>query len=162
MKIKKPSQLKIPGSAEVPFWKKKSLSMMTPEEWESLCDGCGKCCLVKLEDEETGKVFYTDVCCHLLDSSTCRCKSYHTRISEVPTCVTLNCKRLNEFKWLPRSCAYRLIHEGKDLPTWHHLVSGSREEIHKRGYSVRGKVISENSIDFAEIMNHIKLWPHCA
>ena len=110
-----------------PFWQTKTLTDMSRDEWESLCDGCAKCCLQKLEDEDSGKVYYTKVVCRYLDEARCRCSHYQERNELVPTCVWLRPEDVAEFHWLPSTCAYRLIADGKDLPDWHHLVSGSRE-----------------------------------
>jgi uncharacterized cysteine cluster protein YcgN (CxxCxxCC family) len=110
-----------------PFWRRKTLDAMTPEEWESLCDGCGRCCLVKLEDEDTGHIHATDIGCRLFDAGTCRCKDYANRSATVPDCVTLTPKEVRELSWLPPTCAYRLVGEGRDLPWWHPLVSGDPE-----------------------------------
>lgn len=142
-----------------PFWKRKTLDEMTRAEWESLCDGCAKCCLVKLEDEDTGKLFYTDAACRLLDSQTCRCTDYRNRSRLVPDCVTLTPARLRKIDWLPPSCAYRLLSEGKDLPSWHPLVSGDPETVHRAKMSVRGRATSEDDIPFEDILDHVVAWP---
>jgi uncharacterized protein len=145
--------------AASPFWRRKSLAEMTPEEWESLCDGCGRCCLLKLEDEDTGEVAYTDVACRLLDLESCRCRSYRRRHRLVPSCVRLSAERLAELAWMPSTCAYRLLHEGKDLPWWHPLVSGDRRTVHQAGISVRHRAISETEIDEDNIEERIVGWP---
>lgn len=126
-----------------PFWKTKALTGMNRAEWESLCDGCGRCCLVKLEDEDTGRVFYTDVVCGLMDRETCRCGDYENRQTHVPDCVKLTPDDLSWLAWMPPSCAYRLIAEGEDLAWWHPLVSGDPESVHRAGVSVRGRCIGE-------------------
>jgi uncharacterized cysteine cluster protein YcgN (CxxCxxCC family) len=132
-----------------PFWKTKTLEEMTAAEWESLCDGCGKCCLSKLEDEDTGEIYWTTVACHLLHVGTCRCKDYEHRKSLVPDCVQLTPEHVRTIDWLPSTCAYRLVAEGHDLYWWHHLVSGSRETVHEAGISIRGRVTAFDS-DLAE------------
>jgi len=133
-----------------PFWKTKTLAEMSRPEWESLCDGCGRCCTVKFIDEDTGAIEFTDVACRLLDAKTCRCSNYAKRKTLVPDCIKLNARMAGELSWLPRSCAYRLIDEGKDLRWWHPLVSGSAETVHQAGVSVRGKVIPETEVEDAE------------
>ncbi|QTA85921.1 YcgN family cysteine cluster protein [Desulfonema magnum] len=141
-----------------PFWKTKSLSQMTHEEWESLCDGCGLCCLRKLEDMDTGEVFYTDVACFLLDIKKCRCKSYQNRTLLVPTCMILEPAKVKEIRWLPKTCAYRLLAEGKELPWWHPLRSGSDQTVHEAGISIRDKVISEKYVHPEQLTDHIVEW----
>lgn len=134
----------------LPFWKTKSLEEMSPDEWESLCDGCGKCCLVKLEDFDTGALAYTRIHCKLLDGTTCQCSDYLNRRDYVPDCVKLTPLIVREVNWLPMSCAYRLLNEGKDLPDWHHLVCGDRNRIHEEGFSIQGKTVSEETIESEE------------
>lgn len=129
-----------------PFWKTRSLSQLTTEEWESLCDGCGKCCLLKLEDEDSGDIAYTRLHCRLFDANTCRCADYANRKAIVPDCVQLTPDAVADLKWMPSTCAYRLVDEGKDLPPWHHLVCGDRNAIHKAGKSVLGKTVSEDHV----------------
>lgn len=122
--------------AQEVFWRSKSLQEMTPIEWESLCDGCALCCLHKLEDEDTKEVFYTTVVCKLLDFDTCRCTKYEERCTLVPDCVKLTPKDVDDFHWLPPSCAYRLVHEGKELPDWHPLLSGDSNSVIEADASV--------------------------
>lgn len=138
-----------------PFWKRKSLSEMTRLEWESLCDGCGRCCLEKLKDYKTGKVYYTDLACRYIDLFTCRCKVYSERTKLVPDCEWLVPAKIRKYGWLPRSCAYRLIAEGKDLAWWHPLVSGDPETIHDEGISIRGKAVSSLGVSEQEYEHHI-------
>jgi uncharacterized cysteine cluster protein YcgN (CxxCxxCC family) len=143
--------------ASAPFWRCKTLAAMTAREWESLCDGCGKCCLVKLEDERTGQVHYTDVACTLLDRDSCRCRDYPNRTRRVADCVKLSAKDVAAFGWLPSTCAYRLVAEGKDLPWWHPLVSGDPSTVHSAGVSVRGRCVAEREVDNVE--KRIVRWP---
>jgi len=135
------------------FWEEKSLRAMTREEWESLCDGCGKCCLHKLEDEVTGEIFPTNVACRLLDRRQGRCRDYKNRKSLVPDCVQLTANKLDHLEWLPKTCAYRLVADGQPLPEWHHLLTGSYESVHEAGASVRGWTVSED--DAGELEHHI-------
>lgn len=126
---------------KLPFWKTTALSDMSRAQWESLCDGCGKCCLHKLECADTGKIYYTNVACRLLDHKTMQCSRYETRTRWVPDCTVLSPDQIADFRWLPQSCAYRLVYEGKDLPHWHPLVSGDRESIHKAHKSLRHRFL---------------------
>ncbi|MDO6415988.1 YcgN family cysteine cluster protein [Sphingomonas sp. BIUV-7] len=135
------------------FWEEKPLERMNRVEWESLCDGCGKCCLNKLEDEETGEVFATNVACRLLDRKHAQCMDYPNRKRHVPDCVRLTPAKLATIDWLPKTCAYRLVAEGKPLYDWHYLISGSRETVHEAGISTRGWTVSEN--DAGELEYHI-------
>jgi uncharacterized protein len=142
-----------------PFWESKSLAEMTREEWESLCDGCGKCCLIKLEYEDTGEIAYTDVACQQLDCTTGRCKDYRRRQEIVPDCITLAPDNLAELSSMPPSCAYRRLAEGKGLPDWHPLVSGRRSTVHTAGMSVRYRTRSELEVPLVEMAAHIVRWP---
>ena len=123
-----------------PFWREKPLAAMSAEEWESLCDGCGRCCVIKLEDEDTGEVLYTDVGCTLLDLDTCRCRDYPNRQKKVSDCVRLTPEAVDRIGWLPETCAYRLVGEGRDLPVWHPLLTGDPRSVHRAGISVRGRL----------------------
>lgn len=145
--------------AAQPFWRVKRLDEMTREEWESLCDGCAKCCLVKLEDEGTGELEYTDIACRLLDAETCRCSDYANRSVRVPDCVTLTPKNLEDIDWMPPSCAYRLLKEGKDLPWWHPLISGEYEAVRLAGMSVHGRFLFEDEADMEDLEGRIVDWP---
>jgi uncharacterized cysteine cluster protein YcgN (CxxCxxCC family) len=145
---------------DVPFWRRKTLAELTPDEWESLCDGCGRCCLNKLEDVDTGRVYYTDVGCRLLDGTTCRCKDYHHRREVVEDCVQLSPDNVAGLKWLPPTCAYRLVAHRRDLYWWHPLVSGDPDTVHAAGISVRGRVaISEEDLSVEEYEDRIVSWP---
>nr|WP_156680603.1 YcgN family cysteine cluster protein [Sphingomonas profundi] len=135
------------------FWETTPLHRMTRAEWESLCDGCGKCCIHKLEDDETGELYPTNIACKLLDRRTGQCSDYRRRHAFVPECVRLTPAKLRQLEWLPTTCAYRLIDEGRPLPDWHHLVSGDREAVHRAGESVRGWTVSEE--DVGDFENHI-------
>ncbi len=145
---------------DAPFWRRKSLEAMTPEEWESLCDGCGRCCLVKLEDEDSGKIHATDVACQLFDAGTCRCTDYGNRKAKVPDCVQLTPEAVRTLNWLPPTCAYKLVAKGDDLPWWHPLVSGNPQTVVEAGVSVKGKVFArEDEIDTDFIVMRLVGWP---
>jgi len=141
------------------FWKTKTLDEMSPEEWELLCDGCGRCCLVKLEDVDTGELHYTDVACSLLDLGECRCTDYGNRSARVPDCVRLTPQSVAEIDWLPPTCAYRLVNENKDLYWWHPLVSGTTETVCEAGISVLGKVVSEDQVAADDLQGRCVTWP---
>ena len=143
------------GAASKPFWEAKTLGEMSPREWESLCDGCAKCCLHKLQDDETDEVFYTSVACQKLDLDSCRCTVYQERLKHVPDCLDLVKESLEELSWLPNSCAYRLVSERKPLPQWHPLVSVDSSAIHAAGMSLRGRVVSEQDVRLEELELYI-------
>ncbi len=144
-------------TTEAPFWHTTPLSAMSREQWESLCDGCGRCCLHKVEDADTGQVHYTEVACRLLNIGTAKCKNYLTRWDHVPDCVELSPVAMKHIGWLPSTCAYRVLSEGKPLAWWHPLVSGDPDSIHRAGISVRGRVITESKADLLDY--HIVTWP---
>jgi uncharacterized cysteine cluster protein YcgN (CxxCxxCC family) len=142
------------------FWKTKTLEEMSSAEWESLCDGCARCCLEKLEDEDTGKIYFTHVSCKLLDAGLCACKDYTNRSDQVPDCVRLTPENVRTLNWLPPSCGYKLVAEGRDLYWWHPLISGDPNTVHEAGVSVRGRVRgTENEIPDADLEDHIVQWP---
>ena len=143
---------------EKPFWKSKALHQMNSDEWESLCDGCGRCCLHKLEDEDSGKIHFTDVVCHYLDEEECTCPHYDDRQSYVPDCLNIKPNWGEKFNWLPSTCAYRLIYEGKDLPLWHPLISGDKNSVHLAGISVRGRTYRDNVVANDQLFEHVITW----
>ena len=136
--------------SQKPFWEVKRLDQMTKAEWESLCDGCGRCCLIRFEDEVTGEVVPTRVSCRLFDDATCRCSNYARRKRHVPDCIKLTPHNIEDLAWMPPSCAYRRLHEGRGLSDWHPLVSGDPESVHRAGVSMRGQTISERTLAAAE------------
>lgn len=140
------------------YWNTKTLADMSSEEWEALCDGCGRCCLHKLEDHDSGLVFYTNVACRLLDHYSGRCRNYPARKATVSDCLTLQTLDVAQFNWLPTSCAYRRLAEGKPLEWWHPLISGDRETVYQAGISVRGRVISETDIAPDQMEDHVIGW----
>lgn len=139
----------------VQFWKNKKLEELSVEEWEALCDGCGWCCLHKLEDIDTGEVFYTRVACRLLNLHRCRCTEYQRRTELVPTCLQLTPELIPKLTWLPETCAYRRLAEGKDLPEWHYLRSGNDYLVHRLGISIRKKAISERGVDMGRLEDYV-------
>jgi len=139
----------------MPFWKTKTLQEMTCEEWESLCDGCARCCIIKFQDEDTGHVYHTNVVCEYLDLYHCRCTRYAERSALVPTCLTLTPQNVGLLSWMPETCAYRLLAEGKDLPSWHYLVCGDRNAVHRAGISVRGKVVSGKDVEEDDLPDYV-------
>jgi hypothetical protein len=149
-----------------PFWRTKTLAEMTDAEWESLCDGCGRCCLIKLEEDvpkaraAEAAIYFTDIGCRLLDSASCRCRDYPNRNAQVPDCVRLTAKVVGEIGWLPPTCAYRRLDEGRDLLWWHPLVSGDPDTVHTAGVSVRGRVrLDEDAVPEKHYEDHIVDWP---
>jgi uncharacterized protein len=139
-----------------PFWKSQALAALTPGQWESLCDGCAKCCLRKIEDADTGVVYFTNLACRLLDLATCRCSRYAERTRWVPECVPVTLELLANPYWLPSSCAYRRLAEGRKLPHWHPLVCGDPQAVHRSGHSVYGKAVSEAEDD--DWQRHLTDW----
>ena len=140
------------------FWQTKTLKQMTQQEWESLCDGCGKCCLVKLEDYDTAEIYHTNIACKLLDINSCRCSDYTGRQQLVDDCVRLDSQNIQSIQWLPDSCSYKLIDQGKPLPDWHHLLTGSRHTVHQVGASVKQFAVSELEVKQSDIEEHIIQW----
>ena len=143
---------------KAPFWQTKTLAEMSAPEWESLCDGCARCCLIKLQDESSGEVEYTRVVCRLLDAKACRCTQYPLRHELVSDCVVLTPEGAADFAWLPVSCAYRTIAEGRPLADWHPLVSGRKASVHEAGISVRGRVVSEDNVHPDGLEEHVIQW----
>lgn len=142
------------GEVTPPFWER-PLNALDETEWEALCDGCGQCCLVKLEDADTGEIYDTDVSCTLLDTCTARCTDYPNRKAKVPDCQQMTRDNAGTLPWLPETCAYRLRSEGKPLYDWHYLISGDRESVVRAGISVAGRVISEDEVDAIE--DHVQI-----
>ena len=140
-----------------PFWETTSLKDMTRKQWESLCDGCALCCLHKLEDEDTEEVYYTDVHCRYMDTTNCNCTVYLERQEKVPNCVWLTPNQASEFHWLPDSCAYRVLAEGRKLAEWHPLISGDPNSVHEAGVSIKGKGVADNQVAEEDWEDHI-IW----
>lgn len=140
------------------FWETVPLNQMTTEQWESLCDGCGKCCLNKLEDWDTGEIHFTNIACTLFDDKTCRCTNYEQRFETVPDCIKLKPADIASYPWLPSTCAYRRLDEGKDLPDWHPLLTGSPMSVHEAGMSVRGRTIPEDGMSVEDYEDHLVDW----
>ncbi len=136
----------------MPFWEQ-PIEALTRDQWEALCDGCGKCCLHKVEDEDTGRIYATNVACKLLDLSSCRCADYRHRRMHVPDCIRLTRRSIDNYPWLPSTCAYVLRANGQPLPDWHYLVCGDQEAVHRAGISVKGRAISE--LHAGPLENHI-------
>ena len=145
------------AKTELPFWKTKRLEEMSREEWESLCDGCARCCLEKLEDSGAGRIYFTRVACQLLDLEQCRCTDYRRRATLVPDCLYLTPDLGDTLRWLPVTCAYRLLHEGRPLHHWHPLVSGDPDSVHREGISVRGLAIAKQDLPDRPIEDFIIL-----
>lgn len=140
------------------FWRAKRLQDMTAAEWESLCDGCARCCMIKLEDEDTGDVHYTAMVCDLLDTDTCRCTAYPQRHQLVPDCIEFDADLAATLRWLPATCAYRRLAEGLDLPEWHPLITGRPESVHEADISVRGKVVHQRDVHEDEQIEYVIKW----
>jgi uncharacterized cysteine cluster protein YcgN (CxxCxxCC family) len=143
----------------LPFWRQRTLEEMSAGEWESLCDGCGRCCLNKLEDMDSGDIYWTEVACRLLDPETCRCSDYANRQQLVHDCLRLAPGNVRGLGWLPPTCAYRLVGEGRDLYWWHPLVSGDPDTVHYAGISVRGRTLSERDVPVEAFEDHLVSWP---
>ena len=140
------------------WWNALTLDQLDNEQWEALCDGCARCCLHKLEDEQTGEIFYTRVRCRYLVEETCRCSDYPRRSIMVPNCIRLEQGSVESLEWLPATCAYRLRARGEPLPYWHYLVSGSRDSVHEAGISIRGQAISDEFVHPDGYDEHIVTW----
>lgn len=144
--------------AATPFWQRKRLTEMTQTEWESLCDGCGKCCLTKLEDEDTGEVWYTDLACQYMDGDSCQCTVYSDRQQKEPDCIVLSPENLQDFHWLPSTCAYRLLSEDRPLPDWHPLISGDPSSVHQAQVSMRHRTVPNSRVPEKDWEEHIIHW----
>jgi uncharacterized cysteine cluster protein YcgN (CxxCxxCC family) len=148
-----------PAADERPFWLRKGLDELDPGEWESLCDGCGRCCLNPLEDWDTGEIVWTSLACTLFDDGSCRCRDYPNRLEVVPDCLPLTPETVPGLTWLPPTCGYRLVAEGRDLYWWHPLVSGDPDSVHAAGISVRGRSFPEDGIALEEYEHFVVDWP---
>jgi len=148
-----------PSTQSESFWKTKTLEEMSDSEWESLCDGCARCCLEKLEDEDTGKIYFTHISCRLLDAGLCACKDYPNRSAKVSDCVRLTPENVRTLNWLPPSCGYKLVAEGRDLYWWHPLISGDPETVVAAGISISGRSVSETGVGADEYEDHAVDWP---
>lgn len=146
-------------AADAPFWRVKRLDELSTREWELLCDGCGRCCLNKLEDWDTGEIVWTSLACTLFDAESCRCRDYPNRFATVPDCLPLTPETVPGLTWLPPTCGYRLIAEGRDLYWWHPLVSGDPDTVHQAGISVRGRCVSEDGVELEEYEHFLVDWP---
>lgn len=146
------------GSEQPGFWELKSLDEMSDEEWESLCDGCGRCCLQKLEDEDSGEIHFTRVSCRLLNVESCRCANYAGRFKEVPDCLAIRPLTEEKIQWLPSSCAYRKLSQGEPLAEWHPLISGRADSVLEAGISVSGQCLSEEYVPLVEYCHHLVQW----
>jgi uncharacterized cysteine cluster protein YcgN (CxxCxxCC family) len=141
--------------SDAPFWQTKALEEMTHAEWESLCDGCGQCCLIKLEDEDSTDIHVTRLACKLLDVGSCRCSDYANRQKIMSDCLAITPENVRTLRWLPQSCGYRLVAEGRDLAWWHPLISGDPETVHEAGISVRSFARSEKGVRESAIARYI-------
>jgi hypothetical protein len=151
---------KKPSDQDGFFWKTKTLEQLSAAEWESLCDGCARCCLEKLEDEDSGRIYFTHVGCRLLDGDACACRDYSNRSAKVPDCVRLTPENVRTLSWLPPSCGYKLVAEGRDLYWWHPLISGDPNTVHDAGVSVQGRVEAmETEVSVEDLEDHIVSWP---
>lgn len=148
------------NAADPPFWRGRPLASLTETEWEALCDRCGRCCLIKLRDEDTDEVLFTDVACRMLDRATGRCTCYADRLDHVPDCVVLSPATVHKLDWMPSSCAYRRLRDGGDLPAWHPLRTGDPDSVRRAGVSVAGRVVDEDSVpDEDALIGHMVAWP---
>ena len=143
-------------SGNTPEWLDKPLSELSPAQWEALCDGCGKCCMAKLQDADSGKVYYTNVACKLFDHQTCRCTDYSHRTVRVPECVQISMQNVEVFAWLPKTCAYRLRFESKPLLKWHPLIAGHSDQMHQENHSVLNKTVMP--LDAKALEHHLVQW----